>query len=232
MFDFDRFVRRTRRRFRSRYYFARGVFVAILHIHHWVEYQKAMMEEQERRADELFKKNDNGVYVAVGTALTSWATMEQAIVFIAAHLLRTEPEKAGLVLYSIINFSVWISLIDELFAVDTIFAPLKPKWNKLADRLRQLKDDRDTIAHHAAHKPDLNASAFEETSLRPSELDIRRKSLKREPMTDDDIFAFGSKVHALSSDLIKLAHLMSDRRQASLEKLAPQETDQHLVDAQ
>lgn len=231
MFNFERFFRKARKAIRARYHFLLGALSALRHLRDWAKHQKTMMEEHEQQAQELFgSSSDNGVYLAVGTALTSWATMEQSIVFIAANLLRTDPEKAGLVLYSIINFSVWLSIVDELFAIDPMFSPLKPKWNKLAERLRQLKDDRDRIAHHAAHKPDVDASAFAETSLRPSELDLRRKSQKHKPMTNDDIFVFGTKVSLLAKDLLALATLMIDEHRARLRKSEERGTDPHPTD--
>ncbi len=190
-----------------------------MHVRDLAERQKALASEAEQQTKELFEKSDNNVlYLVVGSALTSWAAMEEAMVMILAYLLRTGSDKAGLILYSTINFNVWISIIDELFAIDDVYSIMKPRWNKLAERLRRLKDDRDRIAHHAVSKRNSNASTFAEATLRPSNLDIRQKSLKYKPMANDDIIAFSSKVHALAQDLLRLAGMMGDELRSSPEK--------------
>jgi hypothetical protein len=193
MFDFSRFARKTRKAVRARYHFLRGGLEGLTHLRDWAEYQQAMALKFEESTKELFEgSQDRALYLVVGTALTSWATMEEAMVIIFSILVRTETEKAGLILYSIVNFSVWINVIDELFAIDDRHSTLKPRWNKFVERLRPLKDDRDRIAHHAVHKRHEKAPAFAETTLRPSEYDIRRKSLKHKPMANDDIMAFAN----------------------------------------
>jgi hypothetical protein len=214
--DFDRIIRKFRKASRARLNFLRGALDALMHLRDWAEHQKVIALQIEQEAKELFEKTDDNVlYLVVGSALTSWAAMEEATVFILAKLLRTEADKAGLILYSTINFNVWISIIDELFAIDDVHSTLKPKWNKLAERMRRLKDDRDRIAHHPVSKNDLNASVFAQPALRPSDLDIRQKSLKYKPMANDDIMDFSSKVHTLSRDLLSLAQMMTDQSHTS-----------------
>jgi hypothetical protein len=212
MFDFDRIVRKFGKAVRARLAFLRGALDALIHLRDWVEHQKTKAAEYEEQTKELFEgADDRALYLVVGTALTSWATMEESMVVILSMLLRTETEKAGLILYSIINFSVWISIIDELFAIDDLYSPLKPRWNKLVERLRRLKDDRDRIAHHAVRKREANASIFAETTLRASDFDIRKKSLKHKPMANDDIMAFASKINELAKDLLSLGGLMAQQ---------------------
>jgi hypothetical protein len=85
---------------------------------------------------------------ATGHAITGWALMEEKLVLIASMLLKTTPEKAGLVFFSIINFQSWITIITELWELDQEFTPLQRRWNKLSERLRSEKDNRDRLAHH------------------------------------------------------------------------------------
>jgi len=148
-------------------------------------------------------------------------------------LLRTKPEKAGLILYSTINFSVWINIIDELFAIDEIYLPIKPKWNNLAARMRRVKDDRDRIAHHGVQKPDIPSSTIGQTVLQSPEMDVRQKSLKSKPMSNHDVLDFVETVNHINRDLVNLANEMAEMRPASPEKSAELSPDQGPVgDAQ
>ena len=58
-----------------------------------------------------------GLYTRVGQAISFWASMETRLVTIAALLLGTSEQKAGLLMYSIMNFNVWLIIIDELFSM-------------------------------------------------------------------------------------------------------------------
>jgi hypothetical protein len=227
MFDLGRAIRKIRKAVRARLAFLRGGLEALIHLRDWAEHQKTRAAEIEEKTKDLFEgSEDRALYLVVGTALTSWATMEESMVIIFSMLLRTDAEKAGLILYSIVNFSVWINIIDELFAIDDLYFPLKPRWNKLVERFRPLKDDRDRIAHHAVRPKREGASKFAETTLRPSGFDIRRKSLKHKPMADDDIMAFTTKVNSLARDLINFAEAMT--QQPSPGKSAERDRDLHL----
>src|SRR5260370_18452210 len=101
MYDFRRIIRIFRKALRARINFLQGALDALMHFRDWAELQKAMALEAEQQAKELFEKSDNNVlYLVVGSALTSWAAMEEAMVRILAQLLRTEADKAGLIFYS------------------------------------------------------------------------------------------------------------------------------------
>jgi hypothetical protein len=63
-------------------------------------------------------------YMAVGQGISHWSHMEERLVQVAAKLLRTSPSKAGLVMFSIINFNVWLQLIDNLFVIDGTYPDL------------------------------------------------------------------------------------------------------------
>ena len=156
------------------------------------------------------------LYHDVGAALTAWAIMEEAMIPIMSYLLITDPTKAGIILYSTVNFQVWINMLDELFAIEDRYAPLKSKWYKLGARLRGLKDNRDRLAHHAATMGE-QASMFE-ISLRPSIMDLRAKSRKYEPMTREDILRFRTLVSDLTRDLLSLGREMTAMFEALQEK--------------
>jgi hypothetical protein len=218
--DFGRFIRKLRKAVRARFWFFSGALSALVHLHDWAEFQKANAAKIEEEMKDLFEGSaERTLYLVVGSALTSWAALEESLVAVLAILLRTSGEKAGLILYSTINFNVWISIIDELFAVDDLFLPIKPRWNKISERLRRLKDDRDRIAHHPVQGKS-DSSAFAESTLRPAAWDIRQKSLKYKPMANDDIMDFSHKVVAVAGDLLALAKTMARQLESSLKKSA------------
>jgi hypothetical protein len=114
-------------------------------------------EEQIRKELEEFKVNVGRTaeemtaktYEAIGRSITTWSQMEGFLVNIVSWLLDSKTKKVGLVLYSINNFHTWLSIIDELFATDPNFSPLRSDWTKIAGRLRKLNDVRVRLAHHA-----------------------------------------------------------------------------------
>lgn len=114
-------------------------------------------EEQIRKELEEFKVDIGRTaaemtaktYETIGRSITAWSQMEGFLVDIVSWLLDSETKKVGLVLYSINNFHTWLSIIDELFAMDPHFSPLRSDWTKIAGRLRKLNDVRVRLAHHA-----------------------------------------------------------------------------------
>jgi hypothetical protein len=58
------------------------------------------------RSKEKEKGSQNLMFNAIGAALSGWAQMEGALVGVLSLLLRTPSQKAGLILYSVINFNV------------------------------------------------------------------------------------------------------------------------------
>lgn len=187
--------------------------------------QKAQLVELE--ASQKAKREDS-LYAAVGHALSSWAQMEESLVAIGSSLLLTRPEKAGMVFYSIINFNVWLSLIGELFTIDAILSIHKPKFNKIAEKLRGLKDTRDRLAHNTNLTVDNREGT--EVSLKPTKLDIRQKSLKYKPLGFDELHVF---IMAIASIVLELNSLLNDItesfKQASAlnEKSSQQDPDLH-----
>jgi hypothetical protein len=119
------------------------------------------------------------LFTNVGLALSRWAGMEDLLVAIASLLLRThEATKVGITLYSIINHHTWLSIIVELFSQEPRYITLRPRWNKLSDRIIKLNDTRVRLAHHTAYYGDKATTIAGETSLRPGQFDIRPKSQK------------------------------------------------------
>src|ERR1700732_5442731 len=107
-------------------------------------------EADELIAEAEAKERDSGrqwLYTTVGHALSSWAIIEENLVVIATLLLRLSPSEAGLILYSIINFNTWLSIIGELFKMEEGYEKLIPEWNRFSNRLRRLKTIRDNLAH-------------------------------------------------------------------------------------
>ncbi|MEH2522578.1 MULTISPECIES: hypothetical protein [unclassified Bradyrhizobium] len=123
------------------------------------------------------------------------------MVAVASLLLSNSIQKAGVVMYSIINFGTWLNIISELFPHEDLYAHLKPKWDKLNSRLRALKDIRDRLAYHSAFKSDIPAAIFKVTSIAPSPYDGRAKSIKYQPLTLLEIAEFGSAVLDMMRDL-------------------------------
>jgi hypothetical protein len=144
--------------------------------------------------------------------------------FIAAMLLDTQPEKAGLVFYSINNFHTWLSIIEELFALDPKFTPLRPEWIAISNRLRKLNDTRVSLAHHALG-PGKGFKQFVETdnddlfgvfpTLRPHSSDTRTKSKKHAPIGLEQLSEF---IHELATTQKMLAALIDRMRPIHLQE--------------
>src|SRR5579864_7266594 len=92
--------------------------IALLH-----EYLK---EQAKARSLEELK-----FYAAVGKGISNWSKMEERLVGVVAKLLRTPDMKAGLVMYSIMNFHTWINIIDDLFALDGTYPKSLKIWRGL-----------------------------------------------------------------------------------------------------
>ena len=196
----------------------------------------AEWESHDQEMGEKFKSTHRwALFTSVGQSLSHWAGMEDTLVAITSMLLRThEANKVGIILYSIINFNTWLGIIGELFSQEPLYSPLKPRWNKISERLRGLKDVRDRLAHHTIHFGDKattpeGGTAESGTSLRPGRFDIRQKSQKYEPLDVHQIFEFGESLCKIQDDLIALLNAMTallknETSQRRSSELAP---DQH-----
>jgi hypothetical protein len=162
-------------------------------------------EAEDLDADSKAKASlERDLFTEVGKALSAWATLEEILVCVASLLLTNSVQKAGVVMYSIINFGAWLSIIAELFPHEELYTHLKPKWDKLTSRLRALKDIRDRLAHHSAFKSDIPAAIFRVSSLAPSPYDVRAKSKKYKPLTLTEIREFGGALIDMGKDLTAL----------------------------
>lgn len=145
--------------------------------------------------------NQKLVFGNVGLALSYWAKMEEAIVVIAALLLRVPNEKAGLMMYSILNFNSWLDIINSLFDIDDTLLPFKGRWSKVSRRIRAIKDQRDQLAHHPIEGTS--------TAIKASVLDIRQKTKKQSALNVDEILQFHDAVLKIIGDLVSLVEAMS-----------------------
>lgn len=171
------------------------------------ELKSSLAEMDQKTSDQ----HRNQLYTAVGQALSSWAATEEVLVAIASLLLRSaEIVKVGVIMYSIINFNAWLGIIDELFLQEPLYTSLKPKWNKISNRLRGLKKTRDRLAHHTIYYGDKVATLTGDTSLRPGRFDTRQESQKYQPLDVDQIFKFTDSVTELSQDLTALFVAMTE----------------------
>lgn len=178
------------------------------------------MDEEDERAlkdmNETIDKVTKTTYRAIGAAITVWADMEGSLVHIASWLLDAQSNKVGLIFYSINNFHTWLSIIDELFAIDPAFAPLKSDWNAIAHKLRGLNDVRVRLAHHALQKGKDPVQVAENDldylevfpSLKPHSTDVRAKWKKKE-IGLDEIFAFHEQVLDVVEKLTELMQRVS-----------------------
>jgi hypothetical protein len=128
------------------------------------------------------------LYAAVGQSLSTWAMIEENLVVIATLLLKTDSDKAGLIFYSIFNFNTWLNIIGELFRIEADYAKLTSSWNKIARRLRSLKNTRDRLAHQTIfHRRTEGDIAAIDVSLRPARFDTRIHSAQNRPLDVDNI---------------------------------------------
>ena len=193
-------------------------------------------EEQMRKELEEFKADISQTaaemaattYEVIGRSITTWSKMEGFLVDIVSWLLDSETKKVGLVLYSINNFHTWLSLIDELFAMDPSFSPLRSDWTKIAGRLRELNDVRVRLAHHALEPgsvvgnlknitlENINLETFENDfdpkkvfpTLKPHEHDTRVK-WKKAAISFDEIVSFLEQLNDVIERLTALRSGMS-----------------------
>jgi len=156
------------------------------------------------------------LFTYVGQALHVWGQMESTLVAISSLLIKTEADKAGVIMYSIINFQVWLQLINELFPLEPKYMPLKPRWDKLAARLRALKDTRDRLGHHVVHTRD-DTGLEDGTSLRPATYDLRSKSQKYQSLSRDSVSDVNTSLAALVTAMAEIL-----KRESSQQKSAEQ----------
>jgi hypothetical protein len=86
-------------------------------------------------------------------------------------------------------------------------------------KLREIKDDRDRLAHNAVSAEAIsNPLSSRTAALMPSRFDARQKQAKFPPMTMAEIAKFADKVERISNEIIGLVETMAEQAAASLEK--------------
>ncbi|MCU1340335.1 MAG: hypothetical protein JWO19_5916 [Bryobacterales bacterium] len=192
-------------------------------------------EEEVRKELEEFKADIDRtaaemaarMHQAIGRSITDWSQMEGILVHIASWLLDSQTNKVGLVLYSINGFHTWLSIIDELFAMDPNFSPLRSDWIKIAKRLRELNDVRVRLAHHGLEQgralellenitpENITLETFENDfrsaevfpSLKPHENDTRMK-WKKKAISLDEIVTFQEQLFEVIETMTTLMSQM------------------------
>lgn len=154
-------------------------------------------------------------YTGVGQSISAWANMETTIVRIFALVMHTTDEKAGLVLYSIMNFNTWLAVTSELMALDKKYSEFTDSWNKKAERLRSLNDTRVRLAHHTVWESDPN-----DWGVKPSRLDTRAKAKKYKALSIGDLKDFSDKQEKISIELFDLCETMRAHGAPDLSPLA------------
>jgi hypothetical protein len=184
-------------------------------------------EEEIKEFEKLRKQIEHDFYYFIGRSITSWSITEGHLVYVAAMLLDTTQKKAGLVLYSIINFYTWLSIIDELFAMDPKYQPLRPDWIAIDKQLKKLNDVRVRLAHHTVRSgkgveallSDGNEmEAF--ASLKPSRHDHRSKSLKLPSLRIEELGDFINGLSEVTDAILKLMDRMEPIFNADRNRLA------------
>lgn len=150
------------------------------------------------------------LYITVGQSISNWARVEGRLVLVLAALLKCKEEKAGVILYSILSFPAWLSIIDELFLLEPQFSQQKKKWGKISEKLRNLNSTRIRLAHHTVPfkgtaKTFKGQSEGEDGSpiLRAAREDSRSKS-SATAMSANQIIEFTNAVTKLGSDLAEV----------------------------
>jgi hypothetical protein len=132
-------------------------------------------------------------YGSVGQAISFWASLESKLIEVAAILLGTTEHKTGVMLYSVMSFHAWLNIIEELFALESLFGEHKAAWASASANLRQLNDIRVRVAHHTVW----DHGSTPEPALRPARHDARAKSKKHEPLGRKAIQDFSQDVLAV-----------------------------------
>jgi hypothetical protein len=175
---------------------------------------KTFIDQQVREAREAELREIRLFFTAVGFGISEWAWMEEELVRILARLLRVSEAKAGLVAYSIINFHVWLQMIDDLFVLDGTYPKSLRKWRQIKENLKAENDVRARLAHHAIGSDSLEraVSGRSKPHLKASALDSRSKTKKFERLTAQEIYEFTNRVGDLKVRLAALLVLMKKRK--------------------
>jgi hypothetical protein len=177
------------------------------------EFAAEWIAHKQKTVEEWKSVHRQALFASAGLALSQWAGVEETLVGITSLLLRThEGNKVGIIMYSIINFNTQLSIVGELFSQEPLYIALKPKWNKISERLRALKDTRDRLAHHTIFYGESGAAVragWDDPSLRPARFDSRQKSQKYQPLDSLQIYKFMEDVDKVMDSLRELLNAMT-----------------------
>ncbi len=172
-------------------------------------HRRRFRKDEVKPLSEGLREQARTFYQTVGIGITTWSEIEGRLVQLVAKLLRTSETKAGLVMYSIINFNVWIDIIEELFELDGYSQSLA-EWKKIAGRLRNENSTRARLAHHSIDQDitEIERTGGVQAYLLPGRLDVRKKWKTLEPLDAVGILKFCERVHQLDQKLIILLTIM------------------------
>ncbi len=205
-FSFDRFVDHIKSFPRNASAAIEGAIKTLQKKQDYIAELNAQLQEIQKKAVSTDREI---LYATIGQTLSAWARMEETLVAIAALLLRLHTSKAGLIMYSIINFNVWLTLIHDLFSMDPILHVHRKRWNKISERIREIKDKRDQLAHHPVR----------ESELRVPKYDTRHKTKRQHPLNAREVVNLSEKILAITDDTIALIEDMGRTIVASGEKI-------------
>jgi hypothetical protein len=179
------------------------------------EEQERILREQVKPLSVALMDQAKNFYMAVGQGISHWSSIEGRLVQIAANLLRTSEEKAGLVMYSIININIWLQIIDELFVLNGTYPKSLRLWRQISESIRSENNIRVRLAHHSMSQEEVavpdEITGFQ-AYLRPGRLDARVQSQKSKPLTIVEIVEFTGRVNEIHGRLISLLTLMKKRK--------------------
>ncbi len=135
------------------------------------------------RADAFDQKTQH-MYRAIGSAITSWAWVEDGLVKLLSTLLGCSLEQAGIVWYSVVSFPGKLEMIDSLLKHTHDGKPIMKYWPSCHDYLRHLSGHRNQLAHwelvllrpHGVGGPPFGPSS--EPRLVPHNFDVRAKMMR------------------------------------------------------
>jgi hypothetical protein len=161
------------------------------------------MDEEEKKAKE---DASDSFFEMVGRSISAWTSTEGGLVALTGLLLGVNFQKAGLILYSIPSFYTWLSIIDDLFALEEKrFGTFKPEWGQIAERLKKLNEIRVRLAHHTSPREE-EIEGF--PVLRPHRYDMRSRSKKYAPLSFEEILDFFESAGAIMDRIIALLEEM------------------------
>lgn len=181
----------------------------------------AIRELEQWRAEtaQTDRTLQNGLFAAIGMAITTWSSLEGIVVKIASVIIDAKSEVGGVIFYNF-PFAKMLEVIGEIVRVDERFRDdLGQDWDKLSKRLFALNDVRVRLAHHGLSSGKdildfpVDITDFDKDdflpSLEPNKADSRKKWAKKKRMSFSETVSFAdSIVDAIEplTEFLKKAH--------------------------